>query len=94
MSNENKVVREYKDVKDEYAFNPSICTKDNEREWKLKYIINNKLSLVDKTIIILYCECQSYRKLGAKMGLSHMTIRKEVLRIKSIIINEYKKLKW
>ena len=49
-------------------------------------IIDTKLSQVDKTIILLYCDCLSYRKLGKKMNLSHMTIRREVLRIKKLIL--------
>jgi hypothetical protein len=46
---------------------------------------------VDKTLILLYTDCQSYRKLGHRLGLSHMTCRKEIMRIKSIILKEYNK---
>lgn len=88
----NEIIKEYKDVKDDYIWDPSIFNDDEERAGKLKFIINNKLTLVDKTIIVLYAECRSYRKLGAKMGLSHMTIRKEVLRIREQILKEYNKL--
>ena len=56
---------------------------------KIKKIIDTKLSLVDKTIILLYVDCQSYRKLGEKMHLSHMTVRREIIRIKKIILEEY-----
>ena len=58
----------------------------------VKWIIDNRLSQVDKTIFLLYTDCQSYRKLGKRMRLSHVTAGREVLRIKAIILDEYRKL--
>ena len=89
MTTENEVVREFRAIKQEYAFDPDIMCRDDERVSKIKEIIDTKLSLVDKTIILLYVDCQSYRKLGARLGVSHMTIRREVQRIKNIIMKEY-----
>ena len=85
----NEVVKEFRQIKQEYAFNPDIMCQDDPRVARLKEIINTKLSQVDKTIILLYVDCLSYRKLGKKMNLSHMTIRREILRIKKIILEEY-----
>lgn len=82
-------VKEFRAIKREYAYNPDIMSTDNPKIARLKEIIDTKLSVVDKTIILLYIDCQSYRKLGAKLNLSHMTIRREVLRIKRIILDEY-----
>lgn len=87
--NENEVVKEFRHIKTEYAYNPDIMSLDEPRGARLKEIIDTKLSQVDKTIILLYADCQSYRKLGKKMNLSHMTIRREVIRIKKIILEEY-----
>lgn len=89
MTTENEVVKEFRQIKEEYAWNPDIMNPDDPRVARLKEIIDTKLSQVDKTIILLYCECLSYRKLGEKMHLSHMTIRREVIRIKKIILEEY-----
>lgn len=86
---ENEVVKEFRHIKEEYAWNPDIMCPDDPRVARLKEIIETKLSQVDRTIILLYCDCQSYRKLGKKMNLSHMTIRREVIRIKRIILEEY-----
>ena len=92
MTTENEVVKEYRAIKQDYAFDPDIMSKDDERVAKIKMIIDTKLSLVDKTIILLYADCQSYRKLAKKMNLSHMTLRREVIRIKNIILKEYENL--
>ena len=76
-------------IRREYAHNPDILCEDEPRVARLKEIIDTKLSQVDKTIILLYVDCQSYRKLGKKLRLSHMTVRREILRIKQIILEEY-----
>lgn len=92
MTTENEVVKEYRAIKQDYAYDSDIMSKDDERVAKIKMIIDTKLSLVDKTIILLYADCQSYRKLAKKMNLSHMTLRREVIRIKNIILKEYENL--
>ena len=86
---ENEVVKEYKQIKEDYKFNPDIMSQDDSRVARIKEIIDTKLSLADKTIILLYVDYQSYRKLGARLGVSHMTLRREVQRIKNIILKEY-----
>ena len=92
MTTENEVVKEYRAIKQDYAYDSDIMSKDDERVAKIKMIIDTKLSLVDKTIILLYADCQYYRKLAKKMNLSHMTLRREVIRIKNIILKEYENL--
>ena len=84
-----EIIRDYKDIKEDYKFNPDIMSNEDEKVARIKEIINTRLSLVDKTLILLYTDCQSYRKLGKRLGLSHMTCRKEIIRIKKIILNEY-----
>lgn len=89
MKTEREIVRDYREIKEEYAWHPDTFTKDDERVAKVKEIINTKLSVIDKTIIVLYADCQSYRKLGKRLGVSHMTIRRECQRIKKIILEEF-----
>lgn len=91
--NENKVVKEYRLLKAEYAYNPDIFCPDSDRVRLLKYIIYNRLDIVDRTIILLYADLQSLRKLGQVMGVSHTTIRTEVLRIRDIILKEYERIR-
>ena len=85
----DEVIAEFRKIKQEYTYNPDIMNEEDERLTRVKKIIDQKLSLADKTIILLYVDCLSYRKLGARLGVSHMTIRREVQRIKNIILKEY-----
>lgn len=85
----DEVIAEFRKIKQEYSYNPDIMNEEDERLTRVKKIIDTKLSLADKTIILLYVDCQSYRKLGKRLGVSHMTIRREVQRIKNIIMKEY-----
>ena len=85
----DEVIAEFRKIKQEYTYNPDIMNEEDERLTRVKKIIDQKLSLADKTIILLYVDCQSYRKLAARLGVSHMTLRREVQRIKNIILKEY-----
>lgn len=89
MKTKREVVSEFRKIRQDYTYNPDIMNEEDERLTRLKKIIEEKLSLADKTIILLYVDCQSYRKLGKRLGVSHMTIRREVQRIKNIILKEY-----
>lgn len=88
----DKAFRAFKDIESDYRFDPSIFTQDEERVASVKYIIDNKLSRVDKTLILIYADCLSFRKMGKRLGFSHTTMRCEVSRIKKIILDEYKKM--
>lgn len=92
MEQQKKLVNEFKVISAEYSYIDDIFNEDDMRMHLLKFIINKRLSQVDRTIILLYTDCQSYRKLGEKMGMSHMTIRREVVRIKKQILKEYERL--
>lgn len=83
---------DYKRIAPDYAYDGTIFSEDTDRVAAVKYIINNKLSQVDRTIILLYADCLSYRKLGKRLGFSHMTIQKEVRKIKKKILEEYEKM--
>ena len=85
----DEVIAEFRKIKQDYTYNPDIMNEEDERLTRVKKIIDQKLSLADKTIILLYVDCQSYRKVGKRLGVSHMTLRREVQRIKNIILKEY-----
>lgn len=89
---DNEVARDYKTIREDYRFDPSIFSTEPERVARVKWIIDNRLTDVERILILLYVDCQSYRKLGRRLGLSHQTCAKEVRRIKAKIIKEYEKL--
>lgn len=86
------VIREFQDIKEDYRSSRDIMNEEDDRTRRVKEIINTKLSIVDKTLILLYIDCQSTRKLGKRLGISHNTCFREIKRIKNIILKEYEKL--
>ena len=80
--NAEEAYREFKDIEADYVFDPSVMNEDESRVRAVKWIIDNKLNRVDKTLILLYADCLSFRKLGKRMGFSHTTMREEIKRIK------------
>ena len=90
--NAEEAYREFKEIEEEYLFDPSVMNEDETRVRTVKWIIDNKLNRVDKTLILLYADCLSFRKLGKRMGFSHTTMRDEIKRIKAIILEEYARL--
>lgn len=85
-------VVEFKRIAPDYAYDGTVFSEDDARLAAVKYIINHRLNQVDRTIILLYADCQSFRKLGKRLGFSHMTMAKEVRRIKAAILDEYEKM--
>ena len=84
--------RTIKDIEQDYTYSDDIMNEDDERVRRIKEIINTRLTLPDKILILLYAEVQSYRKLGKRLGFSHTTVRKEVVRVRKQIQEELKKL--
>lgn len=85
-------MRDYKSIREDYAFDASIFNDEPERIALVKEIIAERLTEVDRTLILLYCDCLSYRKLGKRLGLSHTTVAAEIRRIRQLILEEYDKM--
>ena len=66
----------------EYDYNSSIFNEEDFKISKLKWIIANKLSQSDRTILLLYCELGSQRKVGKMLGVSGSTVNIELKRIR------------
>lgn len=82
-------VRTYKDIRADYTFNPDVFNDEPDRIRIVKEIIAKDLTEVERTILLLYIDCLSYRKLGKRMHLSHMTVRREVIRIRDKVMKLY-----
>lgn len=87
--NMNNAVNTYKLIRRDYEYSPDVMSEEDERTTRIKEIIHKNLNTADRTIILLYIDLQSYRKLGVMLGLSHMTVRREVIRIKNEIMKHY-----
>ena len=87
------MVRDFKDVQLDYTFDADIMNGEPERVRLVKQIVAERLSDADRIIILLYADCQSYRKLGARLGCSHTTVARTINRIRSFILAEYEKMK-
>lgn len=88
----SEAVAEYRKLRKDYRYKGGILVDDDPKVAAVKRIIETKLTQADRTIILLYIDCMSYRRLGRMLHLSHMTARTEVLRIKKKILEEYDKL--
>lgn len=93
MSDSKKIVRKYKDIRLDYIFDSDIMNDEPETVAAFKEIISKKLSQADQIIFLLYTDCGSYRELGKQLQVSHMTARRDVLRIRAILLEEYAKMK-
>ena len=80
---------DYMKVRKDYAFDPSIFSEESKKVRRVKWIVENRLTRVDRTIILLYAEIGNLRALGAKMHVSHYVMQREVKRIKGIILENY-----
>ena len=91
MSNETDIVRDYKDIREDYAYQADIFATEPERSARVKRIIET-LPPSDRILITMYADCQSLRKLAARLGLSHTTLRGEIVRIRATINEKYNKI--
>lgn len=87
-----EIIRRYRDIREDYRYNADVMDEDEEEVRRLKYIVNERLGEVDRTIMILYADLQSYRKLGSRLGISHTIVQREVRRIRRRIRDEYMRL--
>ena len=82
-------ISHYRKIRDDYAWHPDIMDNDEENVRRLKRIIAKRLAPEDRMLMLLYADCGSYRKLGERLGVSHTCVRKEIMRIRGIILKEY-----
>lgn len=82
---DRETVRAYRDVRKDYAFDPSIFNGEPDRIRAAKAAVD-RLPEVDRILFLLYADCGSLRKLAARLGLSHTTLNKEIRRIRQEII--------
>jgi len=88
-SNLGKASERLKAIRPDYAWDPSVFAEGDKRADAVRCIIETRLSTVDRTIILLYIDLQSYRELGRLLGFSQTTAFKEVKRVRQRILDIY-----
>lgn len=79
-------------LKDEFRVElPRIW--DEDTTGKAALIALNELDTADRTLMMLYTDLQSYRKLGKMLNISHQAIKIEIERIREIMIDRMEVLK-
>lgn len=91
MIERTKIVEMYRDIRADYAYDPDIMSEQDDRARRVFFIVWERLSVVERTVLLLYAETQSYRKLGALMGLSYVSVREQILKIRKKIAEELQK---
>lgn len=81
---------EWQPYPEDFAFNDDMFDDDSDELRKLKWIIDNKLSIGDKEIFLLYTHNDSnYRKTARILGCSPTTLRNKIIQIRTKILYEY-----
>ena len=86
---ENKFRRDTRDISKDFQIDDSIFNAEPDKIRRVKEIVLRRLDPVERAIILLYADCGSLRDLGARLGVSHSSVRTIVERIKARILEEY-----
>lgn len=78
--NKTELKNDLKRLKTEYTF--QLDTFSNDRGL---LIAMNELELTEQTILLLYAELQSYRKVAKLLNISHQAIKNEIEKIRKKI---------
>ena len=79
MINLNRILEDYQPDND-------IFSEEDEVVAKLKDVIFNRLSEIDRRVILLYAELQSQRKVAKLLGVSASTVNILIRRIRKEIL--------
>lgn len=79
MINLNRILEDYQPDNDIFSEEPEVVA-------KLKDVIFNRLSEIDRRVILLYAELQSQRKVAKLLGVSASTVNILIRRIRKEIL--------
>jgi len=72
----------------DYAFAGDIFCEDAPRVARLKWILANRLSRAERTVLILYAEADNYRLVGEALSVSESYARKRVAAVREKVKKE------
>lgn len=86
-SNQEQPYPEWKPYEEDFMFDDDIFNDEDERIRKIKWVIDNKLSIGEKEIFLLYTHNDSnYHKVARILGCSVTTARNKIIQIRKKII--------
>lgn len=89
---EKEIIELYREVRHDYDPDPDMMTREGDVTRRLKVALS-RMTPTDRTIMVLYAECRSLRKLGAILGVSRTTAQAEIRRIRKLILKEYEHIR-
>ena len=75
---DSNIVRDYKEVRKDFTIQDPLFSGEPDKVRRVKEIVLERLDQVDQTLILMYADCGSYRALGTRLGLSHMSVTKVI----------------
>lgn len=75
---DSNIVRDYKEVRKDFTIQDPLFSGEPDKVRRVKEIVLEQLDQVDQTLILMYADCGSYRALGKRLGLSHMSVKKVI----------------
>lgn len=85
---DRKIIRDYLEIREDYAPDRSIFSEEPDKLRRVKEIIA-RLPPADRVLFVMYTDCGSLRKLAARFGISYVTLQKEIARIRKTILKQY-----
>lgn len=82
-----QITDSYTVVRNDLLHDSGIFSEEQERTRLLRSYIKQALTQAEQTIILLYAECGSSRKVAAILNIPRTTMQREITRIKNKIKN-------
>ena len=83
MDEPRDIVRDFRDIAPDYAPDPdALFSEEDVRVRRVKEIVANRLEPWERTVILLYADCASLRKIGRRLGISQSSAQRIVREIR------------
>lgn len=85
---QNCVMTDFNSIIDEYRPDNSILSTETEHMNRLKNIVFNDLTEIERRLLIVYCETGSMFKTGTILNVSASSIHKKMTKIREKIVKK------
>lgn len=80
---------ELAEMRKDYDYDGDMFSGEEQRSKVLKQIMRDRLTSDQASLLVLYINDGSYRKVGARFNIPHSTIYKELKNIINIVKHEF-----